>query len=236
MDFRGLCPQYAVAMREIVLDTETTGLDPLSGHRVVEIGCVELVNHVPTGESFQRYINPERDMPAEAFDVHGLSSEFLRDFPRFAEIADDLLDFLGDARLVIHNAEFDMRFLNAELFRIGRAELAMERAVDTVRLARKKYPGAQVNLDALCRRFGVDNTSRTKHGALLDAELLAECYLELIGGRQPVLGLATGTAEAITVTARATRPPRAHAPLPDELAAHLAFVESKLRDPLWNSA
>ncbi len=233
-------------MREIVLDTETTGLDPASGHRIVEIGCVELVNHVPTGNHFHQYLNPERDMPQEAFAVHGLSEEFLADKPRFAEIAGDFLTFIGDAPLVIHNAGFDMKFINAELTLVSMQPLPMSRAIDTVAMARKKFPGSRVNLDVLCRRFGIDNTARTKHGALLDAELLAEVYLELLGGRQPGLMLGTaappsfggasekeGHAPGVERPhAAAPRPPRPHAPSAEELAAHEALLDS-LKDPLW---
>ena len=224
-------------MREIVLDTETTGLDPKSGHRVVEIGCLELINHMPSGETFQRYLNPERDMPSDAFDVHGLSDEFLADKPLFADVADAFLDFIGDAPLVIHNARFDIGFLNAELDRVERSGLEIARTIDTVELARRKQPGAPANLDALCRRFGIDNSGREKHGALLDAELLAEVYLELIGGRQPALGLSreARTADATTAGTRAApaaRPAREHGPSADELTAHGAFVDS-LKDPVW---
>ena len=222
-------------MREIVLDTETTGLDPAAGHRIVEVACLELFNHIPTGRSYQSYINPERDMPMSAFEVHGLSDAFLSDKPRFVEIADALLEFIGDAPLVIHNARFDIGFLNAELDRLGQPALDGSRAVDTVLLARQKFPGAQVSLDALCRRFEIDNSARTKHGALLDAELLAEVYLELIGGRQPTLGLAAGAAESIQVRIAAQRPvrqARPFAPSPEELAAHEAFL-AKLKDPIW---
>jgi DNA polymerase-3 subunit epsilon len=176
-------------MREIVLDTETTGISPNDGHRLVEIGCLELFNHVATGKTFHTYVYPERDMPEGAFKVHGLSEEFLRGKPKFADIVDEFLAFIGDDPLVIHNASFDMGFLNAELKKIGRTALPMARAVDTLDIARRKYPGAQNNLDALCRRFGVDNSGRTKHGALLDSELLAEVYLEMMGGRQPGLVL-----------------------------------------------
>ena len=226
-------------MREIVLDTETTGLDPATGDRVVEIGCVELINHVPSGRTLHHYFNPERDMPQGAFEVHGLSIEFLSNYPVFGALADDILDFLGDAVLVIHNAAFDMRFINAELRRLGRPELPMSRALDTVQLARRKYPGAQVSLDALCRRFEIDNGHRTLHGALLDADLLAAVYLELIGGRQPDLALAAlGTADdaggraAIERVTQAYREPRPHAPSTEELAAHRAFLES-IKEPLW---
>lgn len=176
-------------MREIVLDTETTGIEPADGHRLVEIGCVELVNHVPTGRVWHQYINPQRDMPPEAFDVHGLSAQFLSDKPVFRAVAADFLAFLGEARLVIHNAAFDMKFLNAELGWAGLPQLALHRAIDTLAIARKRFPGSPASLDALCRRFGIDNSRREKHGALLDSEILAEVYLELIGGRQPDLVL-----------------------------------------------
>jgi DNA polymerase III subunit epsilon len=221
-------------LREIVLDTETTGLDPDAGHRVVEIACLELFNHLPTGRTFQRYLNPERDMPAEAFAVHGLSAEFLADKPRFAEIVEDFLAFIGEAPLVIHNAEFDLRFLDAELTRCARDALARTRSVDTLILARRRFPGAQASLDALCRRFAIDNSARTLHGALLDAELLAEVYLELIGGRQPNLALAQGTMATGTAIAVATviRPPRPHAPSLEEEAAHRRLI-AKLTEPIW---
>jgi DNA polymerase-3 subunit epsilon len=228
-------------MREIVLDTETTGLDPKAGHRIVEIGAVELVDHLPTGHSQQLYINPERDMPAEAFAVHGLSEEFLADKPVFAEIADTFLDFVGDATLVIHNAEFDMKFLNAELALLGKPELPAERAIDTVAMARRKFPGSQVNLDALCRRFQIDLSDRALHGALKDARLLAEVYLELIGGRQRDLGLAAEKGPAASVKAagsqpaqRTQRPPRPHQPTAEEEAAHARFLE-KLKEPIWTA-
>jgi DNA polymerase-3 subunit epsilon len=220
-------------IREIVLDTETTGLDPFSGHRIVEIGCVELINHIPTGRSKQWYVNPQRDMPEEAFRVHGLSAEFLARHPVFTDVVDDFLDFIADAPLVIHNAGFDMKFVNAELDWASRPVLPMSRAIDTVTMARQKLPGARYSLDALCQRFGVDLSGRDKHGALLDASLLAEVYLELLGGRQAGLELAANAAaeQAITVNA-AVRPPRAHAPSEAELAAHAAFV-AKLKSPLW---
>jgi len=221
-------------MREIVLDTETTGLDPANGHRMVEVACLELLNHLPTGRQFQRYLNPERDMPADAFAIHGLSAEFLKDKARFADVADELLTFLGDARLVIHNADFDMRFLNAELMKVDRGPLGMDRVLDTVPLARHKFPGAPASLDALCRRFAIDNSARTKHGALLDAELLAEVYLELIGGRQAGLALIDGRETAVAVeTVGGYRPPRTHGASDAELAAHAAFVAS-LKNPLWH--
>ena len=176
-------------MREVVLDTETTGLRPNAGDRIIEIGCVELINHMPSGETYQQYINPERDMPEEAFAVHGLSANFLSDKPLFADIAEAFLEFIGEAPLIMHNADFDMGFINAELARIGQPSLETGRAVDTVSLARNKYPGAPVNLDALCKRFHIDNSGRELHGALKDARLLADVYLELIGGRQPGLAL-----------------------------------------------
>lgn len=223
-------------MREIVLDTETTGLDPNAGHRVVEIACVELNNRVPTGKSYQTYLNPQRDMPEEAFRVHGLSADFLARHKTFAEEAERFLDFVGDAGLVIHNAEFDLKFLNWELSHIGRPDLSANPVVDTVLLARKKFPGAPASLDALCRRFGIDNSARTVHGALLDAELLADVYLELMGGRQAALGFAVQqkTADAgLRPREREARPPRVHAPGDDELAAHAAFV-GRIKDALWN--
>ncbi|MDG1970351.1 MAG: DNA polymerase III subunit epsilon [Paracoccaceae bacterium] len=174
-------------MREIVMDTETTGLSPADGHRIVEIGCVELLNHVPTGKVYHQYINPQRDMPIEAFEVHGLSEERLSKEPLFAEVADAFVEFIGDAKLVIHNAGFDMKFLNAELEWAGKPKLNYERAIDTLAIARRKFPGSQTSLDALCRRFNIDNSARELHGALLDSEILADVYLELIGGRQPDL-------------------------------------------------
>ncbi|WP_283176567.1 DNA polymerase III subunit epsilon [Gemmobacter sp. 24YEA27] len=177
-------------MREIVLDTETTGFDPEQGDRIVEIGAVELFNHLPTGKVYHQYINPERDMPQGAFEVHGLSSEFLSDKPVFAKIGQAFVDFVGDAKLVIHNAAFDMKFLNFELKRMGLADIPWARAIDTLAIARQRFPGSPASLDALCRRFGVDNSRREKHGALLDSEILAEVYLELVGGRQPDLVLA----------------------------------------------
>lgn len=230
-------------MREIALDTETTGLSPKAGHRVVEIGCVEMINHIATGEVFHVYINPERDMPEEAFAVHGLSEDFLKDHPVFAKVAQDFLDFVGEDPLVIHNAAFDMGFLNAELERAGHTALPMTRAVDTVQMARKKFPGAQANLDALCKRFGIDNSNRELHGALLDARLLAEVYLELRGGRQTGFGLDAGDdetlktqggAEVVQLETRAKRAPRAFAPSREELERHEAFLE-KVTDPIWKA-
>ncbi len=221
-------------MREVVLDTETTGLSPGSGHRIVEIGCIELVNHVATGRHFHKYINPERDIPGEATAIHGLTEEFLSDKPLFADIAGELETFLGDDALVIHNAEFDLGFLNAELDRMDRPPLSAERATDTVALARRKFPGAQVNLDALCRRFQIDNSDRSLHGALKDARLLAEVYLELIGGRQRDMELSAEKQTAQDPADQTRRPPRPHAPTTDEEAAHARFLE-KLDAPIWNA-
>ncbi|MBO6947759.1 MAG: DNA polymerase III subunit epsilon [Rhodospirillales bacterium] len=228
-------------MREIVLDTETTGLDPASGHRIVEIGCVELLNHVPTGEVYHQYINPERDMPAEAERVHGLSEDFLAGHPVFADIASDFVNFVGDAPLVIHNAAFDMGFINAELLLAGWASIDKRRAIDTVSMARKKFPGAQASLDALCRRFGIDLSERQMHGALLDAQLLAAVYLELLGGRQHGMDLAAEAAAARTgsedepnveTSPSGRREARAHGASEDELARHAEFL-NKIKDPIW---
>ena len=221
-------------MREVVLDTETTGLSPGSGHRIVEIGCIELVNHVATGRHFHKYINPERDIPGEATAIHGLTEEFLSDKPLFADIAGELETFLGDDVLVIHNAEFDLGFLNAELDRMDRPPLSAARAIDTVVLARRKFPGAQVNLDALCRRFQIDNSDRSLHGALKDARLLAEVYLELIGGRQRDLELSAEKQAALNPADQIRRPPRPHTPTADEETAHARFLE-KLDSPIWNA-
>jgi DNA polymerase-3 subunit epsilon len=227
-------------MREIILDTETTGFEPSEGHRLVEIACLELVNQIPTGRVFQRYVNPERDMPEAAFRIHGLSAEFLSDKPKFADIAEDLLEFLGDAPLVIHNAEFDMKFVNAELAAVKRMALPMERAIDTLRMARQRFPGAPVSLDALCKRFAIDNSQRSLHGALLDAQLLAEVYLQLLGGPQTGLGLdreaerQSAEAAALAIASRIIRPARPHAASAEELAAHAAFV-AKLKDAVWLS-
>ncbi len=224
-------------MREIVLDTETTGIDPKSGHRLVEIGCLELDNHIPTNRTYHVYLNPERDVPAEAYEVHGLDSTFLSDKPRFSDIVDSFLNFIDNASLVIHNASFDMGFINAELTRIGYDPLPSDRAIDTLAMAREQFPGAQASLDALCRRFGVDNANRTVHGALLDSQLLADVYLELCGGRQPDLELGAdqatpGTGMPAIGDGRAPQPPRAHAPTAEEAAAHARFLE-RLKEPLW---
>jgi len=222
-------------MREIALDTETTGFDPSTGDRIVEIGCVEMENFVATGRVYHRYINPERDMPEAAFKVHGLSEEFLKKHNVMAKEIDSFLEFIGDSKLVIHNAEFDMKFINAELIRHKRLPLKMEQSIDTVAMARRRFPGAQANLDALCRRFGIDNSARTKHGALLDAELLAEVYLELRGGRQTGFSLNADDNEegGVRVAKSVARPPRPHAASDEEIAAHTAFLE-KVKDPIWS--
>ena len=224
-------------MREVVLDTETTGLDARAGDRIVEIACVELLNHLPTGRHFHSYLNPERDISAGAYDVHGLSGDFLAGQPRFADIVDGFLAFLGEAPLVIHNAEFDLGFVNAELARLERPALASARALDTLAMARRKFPGAQASLDALCRRFAIDNSGRARHGALLDAELLAEVYLELIGGRQAgfdLVGLAPARDTAAPEVQGRPRPSRVHRPTDAEVAAHEALV-AKLTKPLWRA-
>jgi DNA polymerase-3 subunit epsilon len=225
-------------MREIVLDTETTGLDPGQGHRLVELGCVELLNRIPTGATFHVYLNPERDVPAEAAAIHGLTDDFLKDKPLFADVADDFLNFIGDdAPLVIHNASFDHGFLCAELKRVNRSLIARERLVDTLMLARRKYSAGPYNLDALCQRYGIDNSRRTKHGALLDAEILAEVYVELIGARQAMLGLADtgerrGSGEGASIVRER---PSALAPRVTETdrAAHAELVASLGENPLW---
>ena len=228
-------------MREIVLDTETTGFEPAEGDRIVEIGAVELFNHMPTGRTYHQYINPERAMPAEAFEVHGLGDEFLSEKPVFAQIADAFLEFIGhDSRLVIHNASFDMKFLNAELGWVQRPTIGNDRALDTLAIARKKFPGAPASLDALCRRFGVDNSTREKHGALLDSEILAEVYLELIGGRQPDFGLVTGSggAQSNDGTGEAWRARPRETPLPARLSeaeakVHAEFVAKLGDEAVW---
>lgn len=220
------------SQREIVVDTETTGLSPAAGHRVIEIGCLELINHVPTGSVFHQYLCPERDVPPDAVRIHGLTDEFLVSMPLFSAVAESFIEFVAGAKLIIHNAEFDLGFLNAELRRIKRDDLQND-VVDTLALARKKYPGGQASLDALCRRFNFDNSARTKHGALLDAELLAEVYLELIGGRQPGLTLeARASVETVSEAPKSERPARDHAPTAEELAAHKAFLDS-MEKPIW---
>ncbi len=230
-------------MREIVFDTETTGLSPLAGDRVVEIGCVELWNRVETGRTFHAYFNPERPMPSGAEAVHGLTDAFLADKPRFRDLAGDLLEFLGDCPLVAHNASFDFGFLNHELNNCGHPLVCLTRMVCTLQLARSKHPGAKHSLDALCSRFGVDRSLRVKHGALIDAQLLAQCYVELTGGRQIGLTLTDIAAGRIEEAAETriesdmilveVRPPRAHSPTEEELQAHAAFL-STLTDPIWH--
>ena len=224
-------------MREIVLDTETTGLDPFQGHRLVEVGCVELINRIPSGQTFHVYLNPERAMPAEAFGIHGLSDEFLKDKPLFAHVADELLSFIGEAPLVMPNEAFDIGFLNAELDRLGRRPIGRERMIDTLLLARRKHAGVSNRLDDLCARYAIDSSRRTKHGALLDAELLAEVYVELIGARQAQLGLsqsampAQSSGEAIIVRERPL--PLAARVTDEERAAHREFVASLGENAIW---
>jgi len=228
-------------MREIALDTETTGMDPAQGDRIVEIGCVELDNHVPTGRTYHVHVNPKRDVPAEAEAVHGLSTKFLSTKPVFAALYTEMLDFIGDSRLVIHNAEFDIKFLNAELRRVGHAGFKLPDVIDTLKIARQKFPGSPANLDALCRRFGIDNSAREFHGALLDAQLLSEVYLEMMGGRQHGLGLVADQKDDSPVSllmsqadlsSTVTRE-RRHFPVSEEERnAHAKMVES-LTDPIW---
>lgn len=228
-------------MREIVLDTETTGLNPhdTPRHRIVEIGAVEVFNQVPTGKTYHQYIQPERDMPKEAFEVHGIGEEFLADKPLFAAIAQDFLDFVGDAQMVIHNAEFDMRFLNAELEWAGKPTLPNSQALDTLKIARRKFPGSPASLDALCRRFGIDTSARVKHGALLDSEILAEVYLELMGGKQSDFGLSQSKSTSADQQDENWRPKSRPTPLPSRLsdsekAAHAAFVEALGEGAIWS--
>ncbi len=226
--------------REIALDTETTGFDPFAGDRIIEIGAVELIDHMPTGRTCQIYINPEREVPAEAIAIHGITNEFLKDKPTFIECYSEFMEFIADdSILVIHNAEFDMKFLNWELENIGHKPIIWDRVIDTLTMARKKFPGSPANLDALCRRFNIDNAARTYHGALLDSELLAEVYLELLGGRQRGLELVNDSAPKNVQAARTPakkaqkfREPRPHAPSEEELAAHKKFL-AKITDPLW---
>ena len=227
-------------MREIVLDTETTGMDPVRGDKLVEIGCVELMNHLPTGNTYHVYINPERDIPAEATAVHGITNERVANEPTFGEIVGGFLDFIGDARLVIHNAEFDMKFINAELKTFGFPSVDHRRVLDTLRMAREKFPGSPANLDALCRRFGIDNSSRTFHGALLDSQLLAEVYLEMLGGRQQGLAISdepvktTGHQQAGN-TERVFREARDFPPTDEEKVAHDKMVDG-LKESLWKKS
>lgn len=226
-------------MREIILDTETTGMDPSQGDRLVEIGCVEVMNFVPTGRTYHIYINPERDVPAEAVAVHGLTVQFLKDKPVFSQIYTDFLDFVAEGHLVIHNAEFDMKFINAELKKVGHKPIPDKRVTDTLAIARKKFPGSPASLDALCRRFQIDNSGRELHGALLDAQLLAEVYLEMMGGRQHGLGLSQDgplpSGDIIShqaVRQRQYREPRRFAPSAEEKAAHDELLKS-ITDPIW---
>ncbi|MBJ3761540.1 DNA polymerase III subunit epsilon [Maribius pontilimi] len=227
-------------MREIVLDTETTGFEPDQGDRIVEIGAIELIGHVPTGNTFHKYLNPQRSMPDEAFQVHGLGDDFLRDKPLFKDVGQDFLDFVGTSKMIIHNAAFDMKFLNAELGWMGLPLLPMDQALDTLAIARRRFPGAPASLDALCRRFGIDNSNRTLHGALLDSEILADVYLELIGGRQPDFALAENSRDAGANTeGSAWRPSARPTPLPprildDERAAHAAFVAKMGDAAVWS--
>ena len=234
-------------MREIVLDTETTGISPAEGHRIIEIGALELVNHTPTGKQLHLYINPEREIEAGAFAVHGISGEFLQDKPVFADIADEFLAFVGDDKMVIHNASFDVGFLNAELARLEKPIFPMNQAIDTLTMARKKFPGAQANLNALCRRFAIDNGHRDLHGAMIDADLLAEVYIELIGGRQPDLSLdpvalaansnnnsdETVEAGGFVIHRDEAIPARPHEATTEEKAAHDAFL-TVIDNPIWN--
>lgn len=227
-------------LREIVLDTETTGLDPVRGDRLIEIGCVELVNRIPTGRELHRYVNPQREVPREAEAVHGLSTAFLLDKPLFIDVADELLEFLGEDVLVIHNASFDIAFLNAELSKAGRKQIAMSRVVDTLALARRRHPAGPNSLDALCKRYGVDNSSRVKHGALLDSLLLATVYVELLGERQASLGLVAAAETAVSLgrlaglpAALARRRPLPPRLSPEAEAAHRAYVATLGPKPLW---
>ena len=221
-------------MREIILDTETTGLDPKMGHRLVEIGAVELINHTPTGVNYQTYINPERDVDPGAQEIHGLTNEFLKQHPAFGDISTEFINFLSDSTLIIHNAPFDLAFINMELSRLGVAPISSERVIDTLVLARKKFPGAQANLDALCRRFAIENRHRELHGALVDAALLADVYIELIGGKEPTLGPSAKKSKMVADdTARVYQNPRSFPVSEEELELHRAFVET-LKNPIWD--
>ncbi len=229
-------------LREIVFDTETTGFDPATGDKLVEIGAVELINHVPTGRTYHQYINPEREVPEEVVKVHGLTTEFLKDYPVFADVAQEWIDFIGDdGVLVAHNAAFDMKFINYELKRLGYAEYGWDRAVDTLEIAKNKFPGQRNNLDALCRRFNIDNSARTFHGALLDAQLLAEVYLELLGGAEPTMDLAAKPANqksdisGMVEIKRVFREARIFELSVEDLDNHRAFLEKNIKNPLWLS-
>ena len=227
--------------REIVFDTETTGFDPENGDRLVEIGAVELINHIPTGVTYHQYINPERDVPEEAYKIHGLSYEYLKDFPTFAQVADEWVEFVGDATLVAHNAKFDINFINYELNQLGKEGYSWDRVVDTLEIAKILFPGARNNLDALCRRFNVDNTERTLHGALLDAQLLAEVYLELLGGREPSFLLDKNKKQAAAVQVsesdivRKFREPRIFALSEEDMKLHNDFLSTKIKGALWTA-
>ena len=227
--------------REIVFDTETTGFDPENGDRLVEIGAVELINHIPTGVTYHQYINPERDVPEEAYKIHGLSYEYLKDFPTFAQVADEWVEFVGDATLVAHNAKFDINFINYELKQLGKDGYSWDRVVDTLEIAKILFPGARNNLDALCRRFNVDNTERTLHGALLDAQLLAEVYLELLGGREPSFLLDKNKKQAASVQVsesdivRKFREPRIFALSEEDMKLHNDFLSTKIKDDIWTA-
>ena len=228
-----------MSVREIVFDTETTGFEPKDGHRLVEIGAVELINHIPTGRHYHQYINPDRDVPEEAFKVHGLSVEFLKGFPRFKEIAHEFLEFIGDDVLVAHNASFDMGFINHELKQIGKDIIAPGRFIDTLEIAKRLHPGARNNLDALCKRYNVDNSKRTSHGALLDSELLAQVYLELLGGQAPSMKLDAApqgkaeAAQAVVDVERKFREARNFEVSAEEMQAHEAFLKTKLKNAVW---
>jgi DNA polymerase-3 subunit epsilon len=229
-----------MSVREIVFDTETTGFNPEEGHRLVEIGAVELINHIPTGRHYHQYINPDRDVPDEAFKVHGLSADFLKDFPRFREIAHEFIEFIGDDVLIAHNAQFDMKFINYELNHIGKNIIAADRFVDTLEIAKKLHPGARNNLDALCRRYNIDNSKRTSHGALLDSELLAQVYLELLGGQEPSMILDAASQkqyinQVADVVDRKFREARIFEISEEEAKIHEEFLQNKLKNAVWLS-
>ncbi len=222
-------------MREIVIDTETTGLNPFEGDKIVEIGCVEIINHVPTNKVFHKYINPQRDIPEEVIKIHGITEEFLKDKPTFAEIADEFLDFISSDNLVIHNAAFDMSFINSELVAINKKPIDMHRVIDSLAIARHKFPGDKASLDSLCKKFGIDNSHRTKHGALLDAELLSEVYLELVGGREPSLVMSSFKKQNLekNKTLEKNYKERYFKASEEELEKHRNFL-NKLKNPVWN--
>lgn len=229
-------------IREIVFDTETTGFDPATGDKLVEIGAVELINHVPTGKTYHQYINPEREVPEEVVKVHGLTTEYLKDFPIFADVAQDFIDFVGDdGILVAHNATFDMKFINYELQKLGYAGYEWDRVIDTLEIAKNKFPGQRNNLDILCKRFGIDNSARTFHGALLDAQLLAEVYLELLGGAEPTMELSSksdikkNSQVQLTEVKRVYREPRLFALDEEQISAHRAFLEKNIKSAIWLS-